>query len=146
VKAKELIDALSSATDAQLERIGYCVYKGILRAEHDAAHPAKPAEQPKPQRVLRGGEIVERVFATPEAQAALEEFEDEDNHSAGCEGLGCARCKTWTATRAERIKTLGQVYVRARRGGIAEPDLEQMSQESLVPVAVIRQMLSELPR
>jgi len=145
VDTKTIVDALSSATDAQLERIGFCFWKGVQRAIYEAEHPRQSEPPAKPKRLVLP-EIVARIESMPETDAAITEWEERENHAASCEGFGCQRCKAWAKERARRVRRLSDLYQKARQAGMGEPDVDQLSVESQIPASVITSMLAEVRR
>ena len=142
MNASKIVTALAGCTAEELQWIGEQLAIGFQRG---MAPRRTPAPQPTKPKRLSLAPIVEAVFATPETDAAIAEFDANDNHAASCEDIRCSRCRNWTAERQRRIARLGQLYARARKAGF-DLDAEQASAECGIPAAVVTSMLADVRR
>ena len=138
--AKTIVDALAGCSAGQLEHIGYNIAKGWLRAVYDAEHPPKPADPPKPRKMVLP-EIVRLAEQEPEREAAIESWARNEEHT--CPGDGaCQICKAWQPERERRVKRLASMYAKARRAGIT-PSAHELSDECLIPVDTVRRFFAD---
>ena len=133
---------VAGLTAEQLQWIGEQLAIGWQRGLKGKSTPAPTPAKPKRLVV---SEYVAIMEGLPERDAAIAEFDSNDNHAASCDDIRCERCRSWTAERQRRITRLSQLYARARKAGF-ELDAEQASQECGIPAAVVTSMLAEARR